>query len=769
MKKITLMLLIMSVTFLSNAQVKFLLNGCEEHFMTWTDQYYWDGSGGSQTWNTPNMLVTANAVTGNLVLVEGQDPVSYGNCTFDMACNTVTGITNAAALSGNIAVIRRGNCEFGTKALAAQQAGAIGCIIVNAVGGPISMAGGSDGMSVTIPTIMVSDITGNIICDAINNGTATGFIGNINGYYANNLSLNTSEMYIPNRATDIAKVYNATNGTGVDHSFSPGVYVRNLGSNNQTNVQIQCKIEINSTTLYTQTSTVFNLNAGDSMWVDFPVFTNTTETDVTFTGQYSIISGQPDDLPCDVNIQFNFSIKPNQFSYARINPNTGYTNSNGFVKGGSNLVSEFKLCNHLYDANANLLYPESVSYRALTYDPVNLTSLTGKTVNVEIYEWIEPNGIYDVGNTNLDPVNSTFNLLSDGSFTYAGDYQDSLITVDFNTPIQLNNNTHYLFCTSYYGNDANFSFRTDESTDYTYNFANPLSTGYPTTTAFIDGNFYAAGFGFDRPSSMVINFSDCLIKTHTDSITACSPYTWVDGNTYNQSTNTPTYTYSGATTNGCDSIVTLNLTITGPVTHTDFITACSPYTWVDGNTYNQNTNTPTYTYSGAATNGCDSIVTLNLTITGPVPSVSILGSDLIASATNATSYQWIDCDSNTEINGETDSVFTPINNGNYAVVVSNTNCSDTSNCVLVDFIGLYENQNIDFRLFPNPANESVYIKSKTNSKIDLTIFDIQGKIVLKDIINSNSLINVSQLNQGIYFVQIKTNTSYKTIKLIIEK
>lgn len=720
MKKITLMLLIMSVTLLSNAQVKFLLNGCDEHFMTWTDQDYWGGFGVPQSWNTPNMLLTSNAITADLVLLEGANPVTHGNCTFDMAGDistpTVITVTNATALNGKIAVIRRGNCEFGSKALAAQQAGAIGCIIVNAVGDPIGMNGGTDGMSVTIPTIMVSDITGNIICDAINNGTATGFIGNINGYYANNLSLNTSEMYIPNRATDIAKVYNATNGTGVDHSFSPGVYVRNLGSNNQTNVQLQCKIGINTTILYTQTSTIFNLNAGDSMWVDFPVFTNTTETDVTFTGQYSIISGQPDDLPCDVNILFNFSIKPNQFSYASINPNTGYTNSNDLVKGGPNLVSEFKLCNHLYDANANLLYPESISYRALTYDPVNSSSLTGKTVNVELYEWIEPNGIYDVGNTNIDPLNSTFNLLTDGSFFYAGDYQDSLITVDFNTPIQLNNNTHYLFCTSYYGNDANFSFRTDGSTDYTYNFANPLSTGYPTTTAFVDGNFYVAGFGFDKPSSMVINFSDCLIKTHTDSITACSPYTWVDGNTYNQSTNTPTYTYLGATTDGCDSIVTLNLIITGPA-----------------------------------------------------PSVSILGSDLIASANNATSYQWIDCDSNTEINGETNIVFTPINNGNYAVVVSNSNCSDTSNCVLVDFIGLDENQNIDFRLFPNPANESVYIKSKTNSKIDLTIFDIQGKIVLKDIINSNSLINVSHLNQGIYFVQIKTNTSYKTIKLIIEK
>jgi hypothetical protein len=65
---------------------------------------------------------------------------------------------------------------------------------------------------------------------------------------------------------------------------------------------------------------------------------------------------------------------------------------------------------------------------------------------------------------------------------------------------------------------------------------------------------------------------------------------------------------------GCDSIVTLNLTINNVVTGTDVQTACNSYTWIDGITYNASTNTPTFTIVGGSSTGCDSIVTLDLTI-----------------------------------------------------------------------------------------------------------------------------------------------------------
>ncbi len=84
------------------------------------------------------------------------------------ACDT---ITNAAALSGNIAVIRRGECQFGFKVLAAENAGAIAVIVVNNVAGtPISMGAGDVGDQVTIPSIMVNDTDGEAIIAALENG-----------------------------------------------------------------------------------------------------------------------------------------------------------------------------------------------------------------------------------------------------------------------------------------------------------------------------------------------------------------------------------------------------------------------------------------------------------------------------------------------------------------------------------------------------------------------------------------------------------------------
>ncbi|WP_271855213.1 T9SS-dependent M36 family metallopeptidase [Patiriisocius marinus] len=80
-------------------------------------------------------------------------------------------ITNGAALTGNIAVIRRGECQFGFKVLAAETEGAIAVIVVNNVAeASFAMAPGDVGDQVTIPSIMVNNIDGEAIIAALQNG-----------------------------------------------------------------------------------------------------------------------------------------------------------------------------------------------------------------------------------------------------------------------------------------------------------------------------------------------------------------------------------------------------------------------------------------------------------------------------------------------------------------------------------------------------------------------------------------------------------------------
>ena len=120
----------------------------------------------------------------------------------------------------------------------------------------------------------------------------------------------------------------------------------------------------------------------------------------------------------------------------------------------------------------------------------------------------------------------------------------------------------------------------------------------------------------------------------------CDSYTWIDGHTYTESTNTPTFVVTNAA--GCDSTVTLNLTIRKMTTGIDVQDHCDSYTWIDGNTYTESTNTPTFTLTNAA--GCDSVVTLNLTIRNKTYGIDVQD--------HCDSYTWINGITYTESTNE---------------------------------------------------------------------------------------------------------------------
>jgi Zn-dependent metalloprotease len=87
------------------------------------------------------------------------------------ALDGCTALLNAAAVNGKIALIDRGTCEFSTKVLNAQVAGAIAVIIANntATGLP-GMGAGVDAPNVTIPSLGVQQGTGNAIRTQLTGG-----------------------------------------------------------------------------------------------------------------------------------------------------------------------------------------------------------------------------------------------------------------------------------------------------------------------------------------------------------------------------------------------------------------------------------------------------------------------------------------------------------------------------------------------------------------------------------------------------------------------
>ncbi len=318
-------------------------------------------------------------------------------------------------------------------------------------------------------------------------------------------------------------------------------------------------------------------------------------------------------------------------------------------------------------------------------------------------------------------------------------------------------------------------FGTAQSTDV-------QSTCGPLT--WIDGNTYSAnnntatytyvgGAVGGCDSTVTLNLTVNSATSGVDAITSCDPITWIDGNTYSANNNSAMYTMFGGATNGCDSIVTLNLTINSAGQSTDTQVACDSYTWIDGNTYTASNTTATHLLPGGAANGCDSIVSLNLTVNTVDAAVTTSSLSLTANASGAQ-YQWVDCSNNfTAIAGATSQTYTATANGSYAVIVWGAGgCSDTSVCVAITTVSLDEtllaNQ---IHVSPNPTTGEFAISLENYAgKITVEVLDIAGKLILtssQEILPNDALaFNLSNEANGVYIVKIHTSIGSHSVRVV---
>jgi hypothetical protein len=202
-----------------------------------------------------------------------------------------------------------------------------------------------------------------------------------------------------------------------------------------------------------------------------------------------------------------------------------------------------------------------------------LTSSTDVIIACDTYTWID--GLIYTASNNT----ATFTQMNTAGC-------DSVITLDLTINTITTSTTPITACDSY----------TVPSGDETYTMSGMYMDTIPN----------AAGCDSIMTINLVVNTS----TSSTDVITACDAYTWIDGVEYTSSNNTATFT--DMNTAGCDSIITLDLTINSSSSSTDVIAACDTYTWLDGNPYTASNSSATFTYMNAL--GCDSIVTLDLTI-----------------------------------------------------------------------------------------------------------------------------------------------------------
>jgi len=256
----------------------------------------------------------------------------------------------------------------------------------------------------------------------------------------------------------------------------------------------------------------------------------------------------------------------------------------------------------------------------------------------------------------------------------------------------------------------------------------------------------------------------------TQTLMECTGYSVTVGTNTYSSTGVYLDTIFGGGAAGCDSIITTDLTINSASFSTQTLSECAGSSVTVGtNTYNT-TGIYLDTLFGASLTGCDSIVTTDVTF-GTAINVAITstGSSITASSSTAT-YRWLDCDnSNAVIAGETGQTFSPGTNGNYAVEITEGSCVDTSACESINGVGINENVlNHSIRLYPNPTNGIVnLVVADYNGTVHINVIDISGKshLVISNS-SANAQLDLSQLKSGVYFVQVTTALSKRSIKVI---
>ena len=219
----------------------------------------------------------------------------------------------------------------------------------------------------------------------------------------------------------------------------------------------------------------------------------------------------------------------------------------------------------------------------------------------------------------------------------------------------------------------------------------------------------------------------------------------------------------------CDSTISIDLTINNSSSSTITEVSCNSYIAPDNQVF---TSSGQYVVVIPNSVGCDSVITLNLTINNVNNGITNNSPTLIATATGA-SYQWLDCDSNYAlIAGETNQNFTASINGNYAVVVTQNGCTDTSTCETVNNVSILENSFIVIpKLFPNPTTGELTLElENAYDNITINVKTVNGKLVsTQDYKSTKNITFEIKKATGIYIIEVSNQQGDSAKLRVIKK
>ena len=426
---------------------------------------------------TPDLNDPANAI--QQFAVYGYD----GTAGDSLGCEA---FINSAEVAGKIAVVYRGTCEFGMKALNAQNAGAIGCVIVNnAPGAPIAMGAGAVGAQDTIPIVMITFEAGAAIRSEVLAGNVEMYIGSVLDVFEYNLSTQKGDVLMAKSAGVPRWVATDASELSVDL----GGWIHNFGSLDQSDVSLSATINVGGTEVYNEQSAQQAIASGDSLFFGLPAFTQSSYAGL-YEVSYTINSGATEEFPSDNIFNTNFLVD-SLYTFSKINTTTFVPNQDAFYQP-SGTVGNFMSCVNFRDANGSRIRAEGMWTAATHRAP---GTMDGQVLEARMIQWSDDfTGIANATFTSV-PVVQT------GEYFYESDLSQVLVYIPFAEPVALEDNQRYLFCV-WTPSDSVFIGH-NSTLDYN---ENDLLYDEPTTVISDNDTWYPAGFGSDVPTGIAVKF-----------------------------------------------------------------------------------------------------------------------------------------------------------------------------------------------------------------------------------------------------------------------
>ncbi len=220
------------------------------------------------------------------------------------------------------------------------------------------------------------------------------------------------------------------------------------------------------------------------------------------------------------------------------------------------------------------------------------------------------------------------------------------------------------------------------------------------------------------------------------------------------------------------------------ITFTSTATAAVGYQWTfpGGNPSSSTAVNPTVTYSSAGTYNATLVVTgscagqtatqtqNNAVVVSNQPAVPQISNNngVLSTSTNGGSIQWFL--NGTAISGATGPQHNPTAVGNYTVSVTQGGCTSTSAPFTVTTIDVNAASPDAFIVFPNPAQEKLFIRTgfrDTQAQVIIVLNDLSGKQVLMQQYASGNLmeVNTASLASGMYLLTVSNGKEQQVVRV----